>query len=92
MRVFFSIYSQLTDIMISYETFNRHCRSPKRRQVNPFNALVKKQVADAANILCTIGPNIGIVEVPDERLPACKIVKTDKICPPRLNFMILQEL
>jgi ribosome-binding ATPase len=34
-----------------------------------FNALLKKQVADAAPYpFCTIEPNIGVVPVPDERL------------------------
>ena len=34
-----------------------------------FNALLKKQVADVANYpFCTIEPNIGIIEVPDDRL------------------------
>ena len=34
-----------------------------------FNALLKKQVADAAPYpFCTIEPNVGIVPVPDERL------------------------
>ena len=53
-----------------------------------FNALLKKQVADAANYpFCTIEPNIGIVEVPDERLPVlAKIVKTDKIVPAAVEF------
>lgn len=36
-----------------------------------FNALLKKQVADAAAYpFCTIEPNIGVVPVPDERLAA----------------------
>jgi len=36
-----------------------------------FNALLKKTVADAANYpFCTIEPNVGVVEVPDDRLPA----------------------
>lgn len=53
-----------------------------------FNALLKKQVADAANYpFCTIEPNVGIVEVPDERLPViAKIVKTDKIVPAVVEF------
>jgi len=35
-----------------------------------FNALLKKQVALAANYpFATIEPNVGVVEVPDERLP-----------------------
>jgi len=34
-----------------------------------FNALLKRQVAEAANYpFCTIEPNIGVVEVPDPRL------------------------
>ncbi|MCL6088189.1 MAG: 50S ribosome-binding GTPase, partial [Actinobacteria bacterium] len=34
-----------------------------------FNALLKKQIADASNYpFCTISPNKGIVAVPDERL------------------------
>lgn len=34
-----------------------------------FNALLKRQIADASNYpFCTIEPNIGVVEVPDERL------------------------
>lgn len=53
-----------------------------------FNALLKKQVADAANYpFCTIEPNVGIVEVPDERLPVlAKIVKTEKIVPAAVEF------
>ncbi len=53
-----------------------------------FNALLKKQIADAANYpFCTIEPNVGIVEVPDERLPAlAKIVKTEKIVPAVVEF------
>lgn len=35
-----------------------------------FNALLKKQVANVANYpFCTIEPNVGVIEVPDERLP-----------------------
>ena len=53
-----------------------------------FNALLKKQVADVANYpFCTIEPNIGIVEVPDSRLPIlAKIVKTEKIIPAVVEF------
>lgn len=53
-----------------------------------FNALLKKQVADAANYpFCTIEPNVGIVEVPDERLSVlAKIVKTEKIVPAVVEF------
>lgn len=53
-----------------------------------FNALLKKQVADASNYpFCTIEPNVGIVEVPDERLPVlAKIVKTEKMVPAVVEF------
>jgi len=53
-----------------------------------FNALLKKQVANASNYpFCTIEPNVGIVEVPDERLPVlAKIVKTEKIVPAVVEF------
>lgn len=43
-----------------------------------FNALLKKQVADAAPYpFCTIEPNIGVVPVPDERL--FKIAEITKV-------------
>lgn len=53
-----------------------------------FNALLKKQVADVANYpFCTIEPNVGIVPVPDKRLPVlAKIVKTEKIVPAVVEF------
>lgn len=53
-----------------------------------FNALLKKSVADVANYpFCTIEPNVGIVEVPDERLPVlAKIVNTQKIVPAVVEF------
>lgn len=53
-----------------------------------FNALLKKQVADAANYpFCTIDPNVGVVSVPDERLPVlAKIVNTEKIIPAVVEF------
>jgi GTP-binding protein YchF len=53
-----------------------------------FNALLKKQVAFAANYpFATIDPNVGVVEVPDERLPVlAKIVNTQKIVPAIVEF------
>ncbi len=53
-----------------------------------FNALLRKQVADVANYpFCTIEPNVGVVEVPDERLPVlAKIVNTQKIIPAIVEF------
>ncbi len=53
-----------------------------------FNALLKKQVAYAANYpFATIEPNVGIVEVPDPRLPEiAKVVHTEKIVPATVEF------
>ncbi len=53
-----------------------------------FNALLKKQVANVANYpFCTIEPNVGIIEVPDERLAVlAKIVNTTKIVPAVVEF------
>ncbi|NTU47240.1 redox-regulated ATPase YchF [Candidatus Roizmanbacteria bacterium] len=53
-----------------------------------FNALLKKSIADVANYpFCTIEPNVGIVEVPDARLPVlAKIVNTEKIVPAVVEF------
>lgn len=53
-----------------------------------FNALLKKSIADVANYpFCTIEPNVGIIEVPDERLPVlAKIVHTEKIVPAVVEF------
>ncbi len=53
-----------------------------------FNALLKKQVANVANYpFCTIEPNVGIIEVPDERLSVlAKIVNTTKIVPAVVEF------
>lgn len=53
-----------------------------------FNALLKKQVANVANYpFCTIEPNVGVIEVPDERLPVlAKIVNTSKIVPAVVEF------
>jgi GTP-binding protein YchF len=48
-----------------------------------FNALTRTHKAVAENYpFCTIEPNVGIFEVPDDRLwPLKKMVKTDKVVP-----------
>ncbi len=53
-----------------------------------FNTLLKKQTALVANYpFATIEPNVGVVEVPDERLPVlAKIVNTQKIVPAVVEF------
>jgi len=59
-----------------------------------FNALLGKKVADASNYpFCTIDPNVGVVEVPDDKLPVlAKIVKTDKIVPAAVEFVDIAGL
>lgn len=53
-----------------------------------FNALLKKQVADVANYpFCTIEPNVGVIEVPDDRLPVlAEIVGTTTLVPAAIEF------
>jgi GTP-binding protein YchF len=53
-----------------------------------FNALTKSSNAEAENYpFCTIDPNIGIVEVPDERLQKIsKIVNPEKTIPTVVEF------
>jgi hypothetical protein len=59
-----------------------------------FNALLKKQVALAANYpFATIEPNNGIAEVPDARLPIlAKIVNTQVIKPATVEFVDIAGL
>ena len=59
-----------------------------------FNALLGKQVADASNYpFCTIDPNVGVVEVPDEKLAVlADIVKTTKIVPAIVEFVDIAGL
>ncbi len=59
-----------------------------------FNALLKKQVAYAANFpFATIEPNIGVVPVPDDRLNVlAKIVGTQKIVPATIKFVDIAGL
>jgi len=59
-----------------------------------FNALLGKRVADASNYpFCTIDPNVGVVEVPDEKLPVlAQIVNTQKIIPAAVEFVDIAGL
>lgn len=59
-----------------------------------FNALLGQQVADASNYpFCTIDPNIGVVEVPDNKLPVlANIVKSEKIVPAAVEFVDIAGL
>ncbi|TSC93586.1 MAG: putative GTP-binding protein [Candidatus Berkelbacteria bacterium Athens1014_28] len=59
-----------------------------------FNALIKGSHAEAANYpFCTIEPNVGIVEVPDERLkPLAEVSKSKKIVPTVVEFVDIAGL
>lgn len=59
-----------------------------------FNALTRSRKAEAANYpFCTIEPNVGVVEVPDERLePLKEIAKTQVIIPAAIEFVDIAGL
>ncbi len=59
-----------------------------------FNALTRTKSAEAANYpFCTIDPNIGIVEVPDERLKKlAEISNSAKIVPAAIEFVDIAGL
>lgn len=59
-----------------------------------FNALTKTKGAQAENYpFCTIDPNVGIVEVPDERMQKLtEVVKPQKIIPTAIEFVDIAGL
>ncbi len=59
-----------------------------------FNALTRTRKAEAQNYpFCTIEPNVGVVNVPDERLqPLAKIVSTQKIIPAAIEMVDIAGL
>jgi GTP-binding protein YchF len=59
-----------------------------------FNALTRSHGAQAANYpFCTIEPNVGIVEVPDERLTKLAgLVKPEKVIPAAVEFVDIAGL
>jgi ribosome-binding ATPase len=59
-----------------------------------FNALTRTRKAEAANYpFCTIEPNVGVVTVPDARLPPlARLVKTEKIVPAAFEFVDIAGL
>lgn len=59
-----------------------------------FNAMVRGSKAEAANYpFCTIEPNVGIVEVPDERLaPLTEVSKSKKVVPAVIEFVDIAGL
>ncbi len=59
-----------------------------------FNALTSSNNAQSANFpFCTIEPNVGVVNVPDERLQILgKLVKTQTIIPTAIEFVDIAGL
>ncbi|MBT3865349.1 redox-regulated ATPase YchF [Candidatus Peregrinibacteria bacterium] len=59
-----------------------------------FNALVGAKSAQAANYpFCTIDPNVGVVEVPDERLEALtNLIKPEQTIPTTIEFVDIAGL
>ena len=59
-----------------------------------FNALMKGAVAEAADYpFTTIEPNVGVIEVPDERLAALgKVAQSEKIVPTTIKFVDIAGL
>jgi len=59
-----------------------------------FNALTRTRKAEAANYpFCTIEPNVGVVTVPDPRLPPlARLVKTETIVPAAMEFVDIAGL
>jgi GTP-binding protein YchF len=59
-----------------------------------FNALTRSRKAEAANYpFCTIDPNVGVVTVPDDRLPVLqRIAKTNVVIPAAIEFVDIAGL
>ena len=58
-----------------------------------FNALTKAGIAAENYPFCTIEPNVGVVEVPDQRLKALsEIVKPERIVPAVVEFVDIAGL
>ena len=58
-----------------------------------FNALTKAGIAAENYPFCTIEPNVGVVEVPDERLSAlAAIVKPERVVPAVVEFVDIAGL
>ena len=58
-----------------------------------FNALTKAGIAAENYPFCTIEPNVGIVEVPDERLnKLADVVKPERILPATVEFVDIAGL
>jgi len=59
-----------------------------------FNTLLKRQIANVASYpFTTIEPNVGVVEVPDERLKKlAELIKPEKVVPATVKFIDIAGL
>ncbi|MBI4994157.1 redox-regulated ATPase YchF [Candidatus Peregrinibacteria bacterium] len=59
-----------------------------------FNALTRSRKANVANYpFCTIDPNVGVVELPDERLARlAEMVKPERVVPATVEFVDIAGL
>ena len=59
-----------------------------------FNTLLKRQIANVASYpFTTIEPNVGVVEVPDERLKKlAELIKPEKVVPATVTFIDIAGL
>lgn len=59
-----------------------------------FNAVTRSRKAEAANYpFCTIDPNVGMVEVPDERLAVlAEMSKSERVVPAAIEFVDIAGL
>jgi GTP-binding protein YchF len=59
-----------------------------------FNALTRTRKAESANYpFCTIDPNVGVVQVPDDRLmPLKALAQTDTLIPAAIEFVDIAGL
>jgi GTP-binding protein YchF len=67
---------------------------PNTGKTTLFNAVTSQTTAVTANYaFSTSKPNVGVVEVPDERLePLARLVKTDKLVPATVEFVDIAGL
>lgn len=58
-----------------------------------FNALTQASVEASAYPFCTVDPNIGVVEVPDHRLPRlADVIKPESVTPTQVRFVDIAGL
>lgn len=66
---------------------------PNSGKTSLFNALTSGRAQVSTHLFSTVEPNVGIVQVPDERLaPLCAIFKAKKTVPAEITFVDIAGL